>query len=205
MQAQELVGDGRHHGDVVLDHGQAGSGGVAQLQEELGESFGLPLGDARRGLVEQQHARLVGDGARKLHDAARPGRQLGDEGVSIALEAHGREELFHPLGDVTLGLDHGTHSERTGRGFPHVDVALQGGRQRLGDCHRREQASVLERASEPPLGAAGGAELGDIAALEQDMATVDGEEARAQVEQGGLAGTVGPDDAEAKPEAGPKG
>ena len=51
---------------------------IAEPSEQVAERLGLALRDARRRLVEQQHARLERDQACELGDAARAGRELAD-------------------------------------------------------------------------------------------------------------------------------
>src|SRR5207249_3685414 len=80
-------------------------------------------------------------------------------------------------------------------------VTLEGGGQRLGHGHRREQAGVLERAAEATGRPVGRTQLGHVASVELDAPGVGGQEARADVEQRRLARAVGADDPEHLPTA----
>ena len=61
---------------------------------------------------------------------------------------------------------------------------------------RAEQPGVLERSSQSPQRTAARSERGDVTAVQHDPTGVRHQEARNDVEQGGLAGTVGADEPE---------
>ena len=63
---------------------------------------------------------------------------------------------------VGLGLDDGGEVQRGGERVAHVDAALERDRDRLGDGERGEEATVLERAAEPELGAGLRGRAGDV-------------------------------------------
>ena len=69
------------------------------------ERLGLALGDAARGLVEQDHRRPVGDDAGEVDDAARAGGQLAEELGAERAEAQQLDELVDALGDLLLGVE----------------------------------------------------------------------------------------------------
>ena len=83
----------------------------------------------------------------------------------------------------------------------HVDEPLERHGQRLRDGERVEQARVLERAPQAEACPLGGAEVGDVAPGQLDATPGGGEEARDEVEEGGLAGAVGADEATISPGA----
>ena len=63
----------------------------AQLDEEGQEPVGVGFGEGRRGLVEDQEPRALGQGLGDLHHLLLPDAQLVDLGVRIHLEAHAGE------------------------------------------------------------------------------------------------------------------
>ena len=121
--------------------------------EQRAERLGLALGDARRRLVEQEHAGLVGHRTRQVDHAAGAGGQLADELVGEGLEVHLLDELVDP-------------AARTSRSAARVagddTAAATGSRVRMCrssatamfsvDGHRREQPGVLERSAEAAHG-----------------------------------------------------
>ena len=104
IHRDEPVGHRRHQRHVVLDHEQRGAQTLADPQQHRAERLGLPLGDAARGLVEEDHRGPVGDDARQVDDAARAGRQLAEELGAERAEAHQLDELVDALGDLLLGV-----------------------------------------------------------------------------------------------------
>src|SRR6185312_16981402 len=81
---------------------------------------------------------------------------------------------------------------------PHVVVNAGPGLGReahvLGHTETGKKVGELKRAAEPKPGALRGAQAGDVLAANQDGALRGGQLARHQVEIGGLAGAVLPDD-----------
>src|SRR5436305_175304 len=67
-------------------HGAADA--VADAQKQRPERLGLLLGDAAGGLIQHQQRRVLGQDAREIDDAARPGRQLAGELLLEGAEAH---------------------------------------------------------------------------------------------------------------------
>ena len=180
----------------MLDDHERGSGLLPDLQEEVAQGLRLALGDARRRLVQQEDRRLVGERARQLHHPPGAGGELGHEGVAVATEPHGLDQLVDPLGHRRLGVGDCPEPEGTGDRLAHLDVALQRHCEGLGDRERGEQPGVLEHAPEAALGPSGRIQLAQVLTGEVDVPGVGDREARAQVEQGRLAGSVRADDAQ---------
>jgi hypothetical protein len=106
------------------------------------------------------------------------------------------DELVDPLGH--LGLD-GAHV-RGAQGLPQRVLAglpaVEGDGERLLDGEGRVEPGVLERPADAPAGPLVGRQRGDVDAVEQHEAPVGLGDAGDDVEEGGLAGAVGPDDAD---------
>ena len=99
---------------------------VGQLTQETGELLGLAVILTRRGLVEEQHRRLAGEGTPQLHQPARSGRQRRDPDIGNRSEADAGDNGFGALGGIVgiarplpvdVGRDpdvlaHGEHREQ---------------------------------------------------------------------------------------------
>ena len=171
--------------------------------EQRPERLGLALGDAARRLVEQEHGRLVGEDAREVDDAPAAGRQLADELVAERAEAHELDELVDPVARPPA-------SESTTAG--RCSAAAIGSRTSTlhssataivsATVERREEAPVLERATEPEPGprlrrlAADVVDLALRVARASIVPIVLGREPGDDVEQRGLAGAVRADEAD---------
>ena len=144
----------------------------------------------------------LGQHARQVDDAAGAGRQLADELVAEGAEGQQLDELVDP------GVRPSPRSRCTDGRW---SVAAIGSRTStccssataIGLVHgqRREQAGVLERPAEaPPRAHVGGARRAgrraSPSARRRIEPRVGRREARDDVEQRGLAGAVGPDEAE---------
>ena len=84
------------------------SSSVLHPLDQRPERLGLALGDAGGRLVEADHPGRDREHRGELDDAARPGRQLGDEPVGVAAEPEEVDELgglgpLRPLGRVAPG------------------------------------------------------------------------------------------------------
>ena len=102
VEGDHPVGDRREQRHVVLDDQQARAGHLADAQQQRAERLGLPLRDARRRLVEQQHARAVREHAREVDDAPAAGRQLADVLVAERAEPEQLDQLLDPRARPSL-------------------------------------------------------------------------------------------------------
>src|SRR5205823_8796555 len=75
-----------------------------------------------------------------------------------------------------------------------VDMTFETDRDRLTHCERRPEARVLERPAETGGGAAIGGPTSHVVAEDVDLSAVERLEAADEVEDGRLAGAVGPDE-----------
>ena len=121
-------------------------------EQQRPERFGLALGDAARRLVEQEHGRLMGEDAREVDDAPAARGQLVHELVAERAEPHELDQLLDPVVDCGLGVDDRGEVQRGGERVADVHAALERDGDRLGDGERREEAAVLERATEAEPG-----------------------------------------------------
>ena len=80
------------------------------------ERLGLPLGDARGRLVEQEQGGLQRQQARDLGDAARASGQLLDLLVAVGVQAHGADQLARDPVLVALVSTEAEHGLEVARG-----------------------------------------------------------------------------------------
>ncbi len=138
---------------------------VAQLLAHLG------VQGAER-LVQQEHARLDGQGAGQGHALLLAAGQLGRIALAQALQLDQREQFLDPLGDLGLLRPLG------GRADPQAEGDV------VGHGHVAEQGVVLEHHAHPPLARGQGQE---VLAVQADRAFVGSLEPGDRPQQGGLA------------------
>jgi hypothetical protein len=153
---------------------------------------------AGRGLVEEEQAR------------GRPGR-AGDLEASPVCVREAVRRLLHPVPDEPLAEEREllfgervhlpllAARERSAKGglpHPRLCVPIGRGRDVLLHCHVEEEAQGLERAGDPEAGDLVRLESDDALPFEDDVADVGPVDAGDEVEEGGLAGAVRPDDAD---------
>ena len=167
---------------------------AAQLAEEVGHLERLGRVHAGRRFVEQQQARLVGQGAGDLQPALVAVRQLHRQAVAATLEPHEVEQAERL--DVGLLLLVALGRRAHDRAEPgRVEVVVLADEDVLDRGHAREQADVLVRPRDAVVGDLVRAQRVDRVAIERDAALVHVEEAGQAVEERRLAGAVRPDDA----------
>ena len=151
----------------------------------------LPVVEPGRGLVEQQHAERAGQAARQLDQAALPGREgaglrVLEAGEAAQLEQRPGERQallpFAALGDH-LGVDAAAGLARL-EADEHVVEHAEG----------VEQLHLLERPAEAGPRPRRGGQPGHVPAAQPDLARTRCHQARARVEDGGLARAVGADE-----------
>ena len=154
-------------------------GGEAPQQHR--HVLGLVLGEARGGLVEQEHLGVEGEGPGQLDEAGRAGGQRAHHEVGDVGDADPLEHLVGHRTGVELRLVPGP--------------ALLGGDQHvLPGREAAEGLQLLEGAGDAQAGPAVRALAGDVGALEHHVALGRLLEPGDHVEQRGLAGTVGADE-----------
>ena len=152
--------------------------------------LGLALGHATGGLVEQEHARFLGQHAGQLHDA--PGlRELLDQLLAkasrpITMTSSSPTSTSASSDEWAIGV----------RRFASRIMALPGDRDGLGHGERREQAGLLERAAETGVGPDVGGPRIYVDTAQSDAPAVERQEPGHAVKEGGLAGTVVTDETE---------
>ena len=157
--------------------------GHQHVQRVADDQLGFGV-DARRGLVENQDARIEGQRARERQQLLLPDRQR-----RAALGDRARVAVRQPL-DERLGVHRArraAHALVVDRRVAEADV--------VGD-RAREQVHVLQHQAEQPAHV-GEIELADVDAVDRDPAARHVVEPQQQVDQRRLARAGGADDADA--------
>ena len=163
----------------MLDHDDRDAARAVEDEDFRDQVLRLLVGEAGQALVEHQEAAIAGDGAADLHALAVGERELRGAALRLHLEPQLREDRRHLVAHIPAG-----RNALRGR---HPDV--------VGDGHAVEQADFLKgaahAAASPQMarhGGAVGAEIADASRARRKVAADD-------LEQGGLAGAVGADQA----------
>ena len=149
----------------MLDQDDGGVGHLVDPPQQRDEGLGLPLGDARRGLVEEQQARLGQDDGGQVDDPPRPGGQLGRAVVAEPLEPEGGDDLVDRLELAPLGPAGPGQAER-GREHRHLVARVLAQEQDVEHGELGEQAAVLEGADHADAQALLGQVLGQVDVVE---------------------------------------
>src|SRR5713226_3487307 len=166
VQDHHAIGDIHHHAHVVLDQRDGGPELVVHVEHEAAHVFLLLDVHPGHGLVEKEELGLGGEGAGQLHPLLEPVGQPARRRLANGLD----------LQEVDDALDGGPVREllTTGR-TPVNGVQQEGARNaELGDFERLE--------------------VGPVLAVEDDAAPLGMVEAADDVQERGLARSVGPDD-----------
>ena len=184
---------------------------AASLVRRSPERLRLGLVQSRARLVEQQELGPDGQGPGQLHHAGQAGRTWRSPArraspsspTPSSSRSHGGRGRRCRAGRLVgagrrsgapVLLAPGTPSALAARSpLPPLDRRLQAHLHVLAGGQRAEQLEPLERAGQPEPGPAVGLHGGDVGVEEVDRAAVGGLQAADHVEQGGLAGAVGPD------------
>jgi hypothetical protein len=178
----------------VLDDHEAGAGLVADAAHERSQLLDLALGDAGGRLVEQHDPGPVGEQAGEVDHPAGTGGQLAHEQRPVIAQPQQLDQLVDPAGDRPLAVERVGQAHGGRQRVADLDPPLERHGDGLVDRERREQPGVLERTTQAPPGALRRPQVGDVASDQHDPPRVGLLGAPEQVEQGGLAGTVGTDD-----------
>ena len=187
MQDGDVVGELEHHFHVVLDQQHAQIAFRQHVLEDLHGPAGLLDRQALGRLVQHQQARLLRDRHRDLEQALVAVREHGGGRIGHTGEPHARNRL---VGGRGRPAQHAAAAEelpapaipRLGRNA-HVLAHGQGGK----------DVAELEGARDSLLRHLMDRHSGDVLAGEDHLPSARLEHAGDQVEDGGLAGAVGPD------------
>ena len=160
-----------------------------------GHVLGLLDVEAGGGLVEQQQLGIGAERAGELGHLAHAVGQVDDEAVAVLLQVEEVDRLLDGLAMLDLHAPHRRQEQQLGEevrllvGMPRQQQVLQ---------QRRvlEQLDVLEGAGDAQRGDAVRRHVGDVGAVEHQLAAGRLVDAAHQVEDRGLAGAVGADDGE---------
>ena len=153
----------------------------------------LALGHAGGRLVEQQQRGLGGQGAGQLQPALIAVRQIARDLVGLGGEAHAVQQRVAALPEPTLHLVEARPvAERVPDAERHAGVHAD--QHVLDGRHVGEEPDVLERAAHAERGDLIRAQTDQRVAAEGDRPALGRVEAGEHVEEGRLAGAVGPDD-----------
>src|SRR6185503_10704332 len=193
VEHHHAVADVHHQPHVVLDE-QHRHAIVAHAADQLAERDALRRIHAGRGLVEREQLGLGGQRAGNFQTALVAVRQAAGRMVRFAADAHVVEQLQRPALNL-LFLRQGAlvAEDRAEHAGSRTRVAADHHVFERGKIH--EQADVLEGAAD-----AGGRDLvrlqaGETAVVEPEVTAIGRIDAGENIEQRGLAGTVGTDQA----------
>ncbi len=173
----------------MLDHEDRRARVGLDLAKERSERLRLLLADARRRLVEQQERRPQRQHARQLKQAQGAVGQLRSELLGEGLHAHLLDQPNGLVPDGNLLRPCRRQLERMGQGARAL-VAVQGHPDVVKDRQVREEANVLERATDPEGGPLTRGPAEQVLTAVVDRSLRDPLEARDALHQGGLAGPV---------------
>ena len=168
VHQHHAVGQGHRLGLVVRHHeGRDADAALQRAQLDLHFLAQLGVQRAHR-FVEQQHRRLNHEGTRQGHALPLAAGQLARKAAGHRREMHQFERVGHPF--ATLGHGHAAHLQA------EADV--------VGHGHVRKQRIALEHDAQPALA---GLVVGDVAAVENDVAAGGRREACHHLQRGRLA------------------
>ena len=187
VEHDDLVAHVHDEVHVVLDEEDGHAPVVGEAAHEVGQLGALGVAEAGRRLVQQQHARLGGDG---VGDGQQPTLAVGevlDGPPEVVLDLELADRCHDLAGQRWIDRVHevadvGPAVARVGRGAQVVE-------------HGRvlEQLERLERARQPDAGALRRGHAVERDAVEVDVAGAARREPGDGVDGRGLAGAVGPD------------
>ena len=162
--------------------------------DEGAEGFGFSLGDAGGRFVEAEDGLVEGDEPCEFDDAAGTGGEVGDVVARVGSESEEPDDVVSERSLLALALESARETQRGGRQARWV---ASFGRDLDGLSHGEvgKQRCRLERPSESAPGALSGRRPRDVLAEQGDLALRWYEPADG-VQQRGLAGTVGADQAD---------
>src|SRR6266404_3063756 len=193
VQDGDVVGDLHDHPHVVLDEQEGEVALLDEAPQQGHQAPGLALGHARGRLVQEQQRGIRGERPGQLEAPLLAVGQVAGQLVRLVAQPGHREQLraLLPLpllvgAPARVPADHVPEAERHPAVHPDQHV-LDGG-------HAGEQADVLEGPADAELGDLVGAAALHHGVPEADDAFLRHVDAGEDVEEGGLARSVGPDD-----------
>src|SRR5215468_6238036 len=195
VQHRDAVGDVHDHAHVVLDQDHGDAPLLVDVEDEARHVLLLLVIAAAHRLVEEQDLRVEGQGPAELDALLQAVGQGAGGPAPEVLDPQEIDDVFDALAVLDLFLlGEPPVGEGTQHAGLHVYVAAE--QEIVEDGHAPEEGDVLEGAGDAELGDLAGGQVGDVAALADDPAGVGVVEAADHVEDGRLAGAVGPDDRE---------
>ena len=170
----EVLPDPACRGDVVGDHDVGAAVLGVHLLDQLAEQRRAHRVETRVRLVEHDDLGLEHERAREARALAHAARELVRQALAGVGQADLVEALVDDVGDLLLG---------------HLRVLAQRERDVVVDVHRAEQRAVLEQDPERPahLEQLGRPQLGDRAAMHDDVALVGEQQADQVLDEHALA------------------
>ena len=188
MQHDDAIGERAHHVHLVLDQQDDLGGVLLELRDQIEHDRHLVDAHSGGGLVEHEDLRLERDHQRDLELALVAMRQRRRSAVAPMRERDALEHRVRARDQV------GALHPRPQHVVVHAGSGLHGEAHVLGDRKARKQIGELERPAEAGSRTRGRREPRDVPPVEQDLTRACGKLPGDQVEVGGLAGTVRPDD-----------
>ena len=155
--------------------------------DQVHRLVGLGHAHAGGGLVEAEQLGLGGQCDGDLEIALLAVREVGPQFVFLVAEAHRLEHRAGPLDDIAVGA-------MVAEEAPGVMAGLDGDAHVLEDGRPGQDVGDLVRAGDGLARDAVGSQPGDVLAVEDDAPSRRAEHSGEAVEEGRLAGAVGPDD-----------
>lgn len=161
--------------------------GVARLPQALdvrGQLLNLRIVHAGGGFVERQQRGLRSQSSRQLQAALLAEIQVSGQLITAVEKARHGQQLFHPASLLPPRLS--TAVRRGAQSHPHI----------VKDAQMREQGNGLEGASDPKPDDLMGLGAGDLVSFESEASCGGWKDTGEDIEQGGFARAVGPDQGE---------
>ena len=182
------------HLDVVLNEDDAEAELLVDAADQLGEVAALVLVHARRRLVQQQELRIGGHGAHQLQPALQPVGQVAGVLLGVGAEP---DQVQQPVGalDVLLLAPDRTGGAEQGVSKGVVGSCVEPQGYVLEHRHLGKQADILESPADAQVAKPVRGDADDGLPVEKDLSAGGRHRPGDQVQQRGLAGSVGADEA----------
>ena len=193
IQDGEALAEIHHHPHLVFDQ-QDGQGEVVlQLADSPDQVLGFRLVHARGGLIQQKQLGPADQGPGHFDPPLLPVRQVLGRGVGIMGEVKPLQQFKGLAGHLLLGR---SETPAAPQGVQQGIAMLGEGAQAdvVQDAQLFEQADILKGPGNPGGGDAVAAPVADIFAPEENPALTDTKNPGDEIEHGGLARAVGPDE-----------
>ena len=193
IEDDDVVGDVHDHPHVVLDEDDDGIRHLHHVEHVAADRLLLLEVHAPHRLVEEEDLGIGGEGAAELHpfletEREAPGRSGADLG-----DVEEVDDLLRPPPMLDF-LAAGRAPEDAALEHPALHEHAAAEEDVVEHRHPCEEGDVLERAGDPVPGHLEGPAARDVGSVEQHSPGVRGIDPAHHVDEGGLAGSVGPDD-----------